>query len=68
MQLSLEQRIVTLEESAMELTRITEDLSAELVRQGRLLDYLVQQNRLLREALGPGLVKPLSEETPPPHY
>ena len=45
-----------------------DDLSEMVIKQGKLIDVLQKQNRLLQNMLNQDIVKPLSEETPPPHY
>ena len=45
-----------------------DDLSEMVIKQGKLIDVLQKQNRLLQNMLNQDTVKPLSEETPPPHY
>lgn len=45
-----------------------DDLSEVVVKQGKIIDTLLAQNSLLKSMLSQDIVKPLSEETPPPHY
>ena len=45
-----------------------DDLSEMVIKQGKMIDVLQKQNRLLQNMLNQDTVKPLSEETPPPHY
>jgi len=45
-----------------------DDLSEMIIKQGKLIDVLQKQNQLLQNMLTQDIVKPLSEETPPPHY
>ncbi|MBQ8672224.1 MAG: SlyX family protein [Alphaproteobacteria bacterium] len=45
-----------------------DDLSEMVIKQGKMIDVLQKQNRLLQNMLNQDIVKPLSEETPPPHY
>ncbi len=45
-----------------------EDMNTEIVRLAKLTDILTAQNKMLMEAFRESPVKPLSEETPPPHY
>lgn len=44
-----------------------DDLNEEFVRQSKILEKIQVENKALRESLENN-VKPLSEETPPPHY
>lgn len=61
-------RLTALELAVLDLSKTADDLNAELVRQGKLVTQLETACRLLKEALNDGAVKPLSEETRPPHY
>ncbi len=48
--------------------QMIEEMNTELIRLAKLTDILVKQNKMLMEAFRESPVKPLSEETPPPHY
>ena len=48
--------------------QLIEDLNEELIRQGKVIDHLILENKMLTEALKESNIKPQSEETPPPHY
>ncbi len=50
------------------LEKTMDEMNDELLRQSRIIDTLVKQNKMLIEAVKDNPVKPLSEETPPPHY
>ncbi len=65
---SVEERLVDLELCVLDQDKILDDLNNELIRVSRLVDYLLSQNKILREALKESPVKPLIEETKPPHY
>ena len=54
--------------SAIGQEKITEDLNQVIIEQGRMIDRLVKQNQYLMTLAEQDTVKPLSEETPPPHY
>ena len=54
--------------SAIGQEKITEDLNQVIIEQGRMIDRLVKQNQYLMNLAEQDTVKPLSEETPPPHY
>ena len=45
-----------------------DDLSEMVVKQGKIIDNLMAQNTMLKNMLSQDIVKPQSEETPPPHY
>ena len=61
-------RLVDIEMTLDTQSKILEDLSEMVIRQGKIIDYLVKQNEMLRDSLSNDVVKPLSDETPPPHY
>ena len=64
----IEERLINIEITLTNQERIIEDLNQVIITQGKMLDVLQKQNQLLLERLENGDVKPLSEETPPPHY
>lgn len=67
-----EQEIVThiieIETAIEHQQKAIDDLSEMVIKQGKMIDVLQKQNRLLQNMLNQDTVKPLSEETPPPHY
>lgn len=63
----MEERLQEIEMAIANLERTVEELNAEAVRQSRLIERLERENKQLKETIE-GNVKPLSEETPPPHY
>ena len=63
----MEERLKEIEMAIANLERTVEELNAEAVRQSRLIERLERENKQLKETIE-GNVKPLSEETPPPHY
>ena len=50
------------------LEKMMDEMNDELLRQSKIIDMLIKQNKMLIEAVKDNPVKPLSEETPPPHY
>lgn len=64
----LEERIINLEIAVTNQERIIEDFNLVIIEQGKLIDKLVKQNRYLLDSLNDNNIKPISEETPPPHY
>ena len=65
-----EKRLVEIEMSLANLERIVDDLNEVIIRQEKDIALLQKQNHYLIEALkdSQSAVKPLEEETPPPHY
>ena len=64
----LDKRLVELEISVTYMQKSLAALSDVVVKQGKMIELLERKNALLQSALDADLVKPLSEETPPPHY
>lgn len=64
----LEERLVAIEMALANQEKITEDLNQVIIEQGRMIDRLAKQNQYLMTLAEQDTVKPLSEETPPPHY
>ncbi len=63
-----EQRLIEIETALSLCEKNIDDLNAVVIAQGKKIDYLVKQNKYLLAKLEEDVVKPLSEETPPPHY
>ena len=63
-----EERLINIEIALANQERIIEDLNQVIISQGKQLYLLQKQTEMLVERLENGDVKPLSEETPPPHY
>lgn len=65
----IEERFIDLETLAAEHERVIKDLNTIVAQQAQVIDLLNRQLRYLAENFDmSGAVKPLSEETPPPHY
>lgn len=62
-----EERFITIETILSEQSRNIEELNEEIIRQGKLIDRLIIENKALKEAIE-NPIKSLAEETPPPHY
>ncbi len=65
---SIEERLVDLEILYTDQEKVINELNDECIRMSKIIDTLVKQNKMLMEFLKESPVKPLSEETPPPHY
>lgn len=65
-----EQRLIDIEIALSNLERTVDDLNEVIIRQSKDIALLQKQNHYLIEALrnAQNVVKPLEEETPPPHY
>lgn len=64
----LQNRLIDIEMALDNQQKAIDDLSDMVVKQGKLIDYLLKQNEALKSAVEQDVVKPQSEETPPPHY
>ncbi|MBO5442413.1 MAG: SlyX family protein [Alphaproteobacteria bacterium] len=64
----LEERLIDIETAIANQDRIIEDLNQVVIAQGKIIDKLEKQNKYLLDMVNQETVKPLSEETPPPHY
>lgn len=64
----LEQRLIDIEINLANQEKVIDELNSVVIKQGKNIDLLLRQNKMLIEALREDTVKPLSEETPPPHY
>ncbi len=67
---NIEQRLKEIEMALSDIERVVEDLNEVIIRQGKDIAFLQNQNHYLIEALRntQSVVKSLDEETPPPHY
>jgi len=68
MEKDLEKRLVEIESALANQEKIIDDLNDVIIKQGKIIDGLVKQTALIKSSLPQDLVKPLDEETPPPHY
>ena len=66
--LEFEERLMNIEMALANQERVLDDLNQVVIDQGKKIDFLVKQNQYLLNSLNEEAVKPLSEETPPPHY
>lgn len=64
----MDERLTDIEIAIANLQKIVDDLNDVVFKQGLLIDKLTKENRLLATMIKDNTVKPLSEETPPPHY
>ena len=61
-------RLTEIERHLADLEAQLDDLNSVVIQQNKQIDRLEKDYRLLRDSMDASLVKPLSEETPPPHY
>ena len=63
-----ENRLINIETAVAELQKTVDELNSVVIEQGKKIEYLQKMNRYLIENMDKDVVKPLAEETPPPHY
>lgn len=66
--MNIQDRLTDLEMFVSTQEQVIEDLNAEVIHLSKMVESLTNQVKLLRELYKEPAVKPLSEETPPPHY
>ncbi len=65
---NLDERFMNIEMMLTEQQRMLDDLNDVIIKQGKEIDVLKKENALLKTLIERETVKPISEETPPPHY
>lgn len=63
-----EARFIDIEMSLAEHEKMLDELNQVIIEQAKLIDKLCAQNQYLLNLIQSDSIKPLSEETPPPHY
>lgn len=66
--IKIEDRLMEIEMTLANQERTIDDLNQVIIRQGKLIDGLLKQQKFLFDSIDADSVRPLSEETPPPHY
>ena len=66
--MNIDERLMDIELAITEQQRMLDELNEVIIRQGRKIDALQKENMLLKNLVERETVKPISEETPPPHY
>jgi uncharacterized coiled-coil protein SlyX len=66
--MTTDERFENIEMALTEQQRMLDDLSDVMLAHQKEIDLLKRENKLLRDLFDRETVKPLSEETPPPHY
>jgi len=65
---NIEQRLIDIEIAIANQEKVIDELNQVIITQGKQIDNLLRQNKYLLSILENDLVKPSSEELPPPHY
>ncbi len=66
--MTLEERLIDIEMALANQQRMLDDLNEVIISQGKKIDGLYKENKMLAALIKDDTVKPLNEETPPPHY
>ena len=66
--MDIENRLKDIELALTVQQRMLDDLNDVIIGQAKQIDALKKENALFKTMLENETVKPLSEETPPPHY
>ena len=61
-------RLIDIETTLANHEKTIDELSTVVFEQGKKIDQLLKLNKYLVNLINKDTVKPLSEETPPPHY
>jgi len=64
----LEMRLVSIEMNLTNQEKMLDELSDIIAEQAKTLDMLKKQHEQLLQLWQENVVRPQSEETPPPHY
>ncbi len=64
----MENRLIDIEAAICSHEKSIDELSKIVFDQGKQIDKLTKLNQHLMSLIEKDAVKPLSEETPPPHY
>lgn len=62
------EQIIDLEIALMRCEKTIEELNEVVIKQGKMIDVLIKQQKALFESLEQTGIKPSAEEVPPPHY
>lgn len=63
-----EERLIAIETALAVQEKYFDDLNQVVIEQGKKIEMLIKQNQFLLNSINEDVVKPISEETPPPHY
>ncbi|MBQ8677784.1 MAG: SlyX family protein [Alphaproteobacteria bacterium] len=64
----MENRLINIEMALSDLQKTVDELNEVVIEQGKTIEHLNKINRYILDNLDKTIVKPLEEETPPPHY
>ena len=64
----MEDRLIDIEMALAVLQKNFDELNSVVIEQSKQIAHLQKLNRYILDNMDKDVVKPLSEETPPPHY
>ena len=64
----MEDRLIDIEVALANLQKNFDELNSVVIEQSKQIDLLQKLNRYILDNMDKDVVKPLEEETPPPHY
>lgn len=64
----IKSRLIDVEMALDNQAKVIDELNEMVIKQGKLIDTLIKQQEYLKNILSTDVVRPQSEETPPPHY
>lgn len=63
-----DERLTDIEMAITNQQKTIDELNEVVIQQGKIIDRLLKDYRFVLDLVKTDNVKPLSEETPPPHY
>lgn len=63
-----DERLINIEISLANCEKIIDELNDVIIEQGKKIDALVKGYKYIIDTMQEDGIKPLSEESPPPHY
>lgn len=66
--MTTDERLTDIEIMLANQQKMLDDLNDVMIAQGKTIDHLKKELAYLQNTVKDEVVKPLSEETPPPHY
>ena len=64
----MEERLIDIEMALAVLQKNFDELNSVVIEQAKQIAHLQKLNRYILDNMEKDVVKPLEEETPPPHY
>ena len=64
----MENRLIDIEIALTNIEKMLEDINSVVIDQGKKIDRIEKQYKILLDTINENDIKPLEDETPPPHY